>query len=199
MEDKDKKELLEREGVKYDGGKLRYDLIPADALEQLAAIYTMGAKKYTDNNWRKGMSWSRPFSALMRHAWAWFRGEDIDPESGLNHLAHAAWNCFTLINYSKSHPEFDNRIKNDGKHIDKDGELPDENEVRIVDVYFENGDYYGRWAIDPNNIDMDIVNGIGKGELYIKPVKDGESSDCYDFGEIKKLLTQIKDLLEGYE
>jgi len=168
MKDKDKKELLEREGVKYDGGKLRYDLIPADALEQLAAIYTMGAKKYADNNWRKGMSWSRPFAALMRHLWAWFRGEDIDPESGLNHLAHAAWNCFTLINYSKSHPEFDNRIKNDGKHIDKDGELPDENEVRIVDVYFE-------------------------------PVKDGESSDCYDFGEIKKLLTQIKDLLEGYE
>lgn len=115
MEDKDKKEQLKREGVKYDGGKLRYDLIPADALEMLAAIYTMGAGKYDDHNWRKGMNWSRPFAALMRHAWAWFRGEDIDPESGINHLAHAAWNCFTLMNYAKSHPEFDNRVKNDGK------------------------------------------------------------------------------------
>ena len=164
MEDKDKKEWLKREGVKYDGGKLRYDLIPADALEELAAIYTMGAKKYEDHNWRKGMKWSRPFAALMRHAWSWFRGEDIDPESGLNHMAHAAWNCFTLINYAKTHPEFDNRIKNDGKPLEEKG-------LRVVDVYFENGEYYGRWTIDPNNIDMDIIHGMCEGSLYIKPLK----------------------------
>lgn len=111
MEDKDRKEQLEREGVKYDGGKLRYDLIPPDALEQLAAIYTMGAQKYDEHNWRNGMKWSRIFGALMRHAWSWFAGQDIDPESGLNHMAHAAWNCFTLITYSRIRPEFDDRIK----------------------------------------------------------------------------------------
>lgn len=166
MEDKDKKELLKKEGVKYDGGKLRYDLIPADALEELAAIYTMGANKYEDHNWRKGMSWSRPFAALMRHAWAWFRGEDKDPESGLNHLAHAAWNCFTLINYSKSHPEFDNRIKNDGVNENKK-----EKEIVVVDLYLRNGSYYGRHPLDMNNLDMNIINRICKGELYVKPVK----------------------------
>jgi hypothetical protein len=42
-----------KEGTKYDGGKLRYDLIDAYALEQLAAVYTFGAKKYEDDNWRK--------------------------------------------------------------------------------------------------------------------------------------------------
>lgn len=166
MEDKERKEQLKIEGVKYDGGKLRYDLIPADALEELAAIYTMGAGKYEDHNWRKGMSWSRVFAALMRHAWAWFRGEDIDPESGLSHLAHAAWNCFTLINYAKTRPEFDNRIKNDGIEDTKK-----EGDIIIVDLYFSNGSYYGRYHLDMNDIDMDIINRICKGDLYIKPVK----------------------------
>lgn len=111
MKEEDRKEQLKKEGVKYDGGKLRYDLIPAYALEQLAAIYTMGSKKYDDNNWRKGMKWTRIFGALMRHAWAWYRGQDIDPESGLNHMAHASWNCFTLVEYARIRPEFDDRIK----------------------------------------------------------------------------------------
>ena len=168
MNDKEKKEQLEREGVKYDEGKLRYDLIPADALAELAAACTMGAKKYEDNNWRKGISWSRPFAALMRHAWSWFRGEDIDPESGLSHLAHASWNCFTLMNYTKTHPEFDNRIKNDGMDTKRSS---DEDEPRIVDLYFENGEYYGRCIMDPNNVNINIIRSIEEGKLYIKPIK----------------------------
>jgi hypothetical protein len=54
-----------------------------------------------DENWRLGMSWRRIFAAIMRHAWAWMRGEDRDSESGLPHLAHAAWGCFTLMAYGR--------------------------------------------------------------------------------------------------
>lgn len=97
------------EAVKYDQGKLRYDLIPPEALEELAAVYTMGAAKYADENWRKGMSWRRVFAAIMRHAWAWMRGEDRDSESGLPHLAHAAWGCFTLMAYAKGNLGQDDR------------------------------------------------------------------------------------------
>lgn len=64
-----------------------------------------------DNNWRKGMKWGRVFGALMRHAWAFWRGEDIDKESGHPHMAHAAWQCLTLMNYCKTHPELDDRVK----------------------------------------------------------------------------------------
>jgi hypothetical protein len=99
------------EGVKYDSGKTRYDLIPAYPLEQLAAVYTMGAKKYADENWRKGISWKRIFSSLNRHLWAFWRGEELDPESGLSHLAHVAWNAFTLLEYTRSRKEFDDRHK----------------------------------------------------------------------------------------
>lgn len=96
-------------GVKYDTGKTRYDLIPGDALDELARVYTMGAQKYQDHNWAKGMKWSRVFGAMMRHAWAAWRGEDYDPESGLLHWAHVAWGAFTLINYTRNRQEFDDR------------------------------------------------------------------------------------------
>lgn len=98
--------------IKFDGaGKNRYDLIPAYALDELVKIYTYGANKYGDSNWIKGMSWSRFFGALMRHAWAFWGGEDLDRESGLKHMAHAAFCCLALVEYSKIHKKFDDRIK----------------------------------------------------------------------------------------
>jgi len=98
-------------GLKFDYGKERYDLIPGDSLDQLAHVYTYGASKYADNNWRKGMSWGRCFGAMMRHAWAWWRGEKLDEESGCHHLAMTAWYCFSLMNYEKTHPDKDDRVK----------------------------------------------------------------------------------------
>ena len=94
---------------KFDGDKLRFDLLPADALKELVSIYTYGAKKYADRNWEKGLDWSRPFAALQRHLWAYWGGENIDPESGLPHLAHAAWGCLALLEYARIHPGGDDR------------------------------------------------------------------------------------------
>lgn len=86
-------------GRKYDSDKTRYELIPPEALEALARLYTDGAFKYEPRNWEKGMSWSRVFGALMRHAWAWFRGEDYDTETKAHHMIAVAWNAFTLYIY----------------------------------------------------------------------------------------------------
>lgn len=98
------------EGRKDDGGKLRYDLIPPDALDALARVYTKGATVYGDRNWEQGISYCRIFAALMRHCWAWFRGEENDPDDGLHHMAHAAWNCMTLLAYSmRGMKSFDDR------------------------------------------------------------------------------------------
>lgn len=103
-------------GEKFDQGKLRYDLIDGYALQELASIYTFGAQKYADNNWRKGLLYSRVFGALLRHVWAWWMGEDNDPETGLSHMAHAAWNCMTLASFSQPnvdrYKEFDDRGEN---------------------------------------------------------------------------------------
>lgn len=95
---------LEQGGAfKFDTGpeKLRYDLIPPYALEQLVRVYTHGAAKYSDVNYLKGggMSYRRILAALMRHVEAFRAGETDDPDSGLPHMAHAAWQCFTLMTY----------------------------------------------------------------------------------------------------
>ena len=101
---------VKKEGMKFDDGKVRYDLIDSYALDELTKIYTFGSKKYADNNWRKGFKWGRIFGALMRHSWAFWRGEELDEESGLPHMAHAAWCCFTLMNFSKFKIGEDDRI-----------------------------------------------------------------------------------------
>ena len=75
--------------VKADDDKPRYDLLPPEMLEETAQVLTFGARKYSAHNWAKGASWSRYFSAMMRHMWAWWRGEDDDPETGYSHLAPA--------------------------------------------------------------------------------------------------------------
>lgn len=80
---------------KNDAGKARYDLIPAVALDEVAQVLAIGAMKYGADNWRRGADWSRYFAAAMRHLWAWWRGDDLDPETGRHHLAHAA--CCVLF------------------------------------------------------------------------------------------------------
>jgi len=107
-----------KEGVKFDGEKIRYDLIPADALHELARVYTHGAQKYEDDNWRKGMEWKKIMGAMERHYNSFKRGQEYDPDSGLLHIAQVAWGAFTLINFLKTHPELDTRVKDLPEGVD---------------------------------------------------------------------------------
>lgn len=84
------------EPIKHDGGKLPMELIPPEALEGMAEALAEGAKKYGPRNWEKGLKMGRVYGALMRHLWAWWRGEDRDPDSGVNHLHHAAA-CIAML------------------------------------------------------------------------------------------------------
>jgi hypothetical protein len=79
-------------GVKYDGHKPRYDLIPPEILEALAKVLTYGAQLYGDRNWENGIEYRRLFAACQRHLWADWAGQELDRESGLPHLWHAATN-----------------------------------------------------------------------------------------------------------
>lgn len=101
--------------VKFDDEKARFDLIPGRTMEMLAQVCQYGTTKYADRNWEKGMMWGRVFAALMRHLWAFWRGEANDAESGLPHLAHAMWGCMALLHYSESETGEDDRtIRQDG-------------------------------------------------------------------------------------
>lgn len=76
-------------GKKHDQGKVQMDLLPVRFLEEVAGVLTFGAKKYDPYNWSKGIKFSRLFAALLRHVYAFWKGESNDPETGLSHLAHA--------------------------------------------------------------------------------------------------------------
>ena len=76
------------EGKKFDEGKIRYDLLPVDALREVARVLTFGAAKYGDNNWKITKPESRYTAAAFRHGEAYRGGEMMDKESGIHHLAH---------------------------------------------------------------------------------------------------------------
>lgn len=99
------------EGLKYDQGKPRMDLIPPELMTEVAKILTFGAKKYEDRNWEKGMDWGRVYGALQRHLWAWWSGQDKDEETGESHLAHAGCCIAFLITYERRNIGEDTREK----------------------------------------------------------------------------------------
>ena len=90
-------------GLHKDKGKLRYDLLPPDALAEIVKVMTYGASKYADGNWESGIKYSRIFGSIMRHLWAWYAREDKDKESGINHLAHAGCDVMFLLAYVCRH------------------------------------------------------------------------------------------------
>lgn len=91
------------------------DLLSPEWLEGTADILTFGVKKYEDHNWAKGIKYSRVFGALLRHLWAWHRGEANDVETGKNHLFHASC-CLMFLCHYESHKNayksFDDRPSN---------------------------------------------------------------------------------------
>jgi hypothetical protein len=106
----EEKQMGQKTAGRFNEGKIRYDLIAPWPLEQLAKVYTYGTVKYDDDNWWKGLKWRKDvFGCVTRHIYKWLRGEKYDDESGLHHLAHAAWNLFSLMSYERNNIGQDDR------------------------------------------------------------------------------------------
>ena len=103
------------DATKFDGEKPRVSLVPMQAVLAVAQVMTFGADKYGPYNWKQGMDWSRLYSAAQRHQIQFWEGEDIDPESGLHHLAHAICNLMMLYEYTRICEEKDDRYKNSNR------------------------------------------------------------------------------------
>lgn len=104
-------------GTKHDQGKPPLDLLPYDALVEVAKVLQFGESKYSAGNWAKGIEYRRLISAAYRHLGAYNSGEDYDEESGLLHTAHLACCVLFLISMSKRHPNLDNRWDKNAKSI----------------------------------------------------------------------------------
>jgi hypothetical protein len=97
------------EGLRFNQGKLRYDLLPPGPIRELTKVLTRGAEKYAPRNWENGMKWSTVIASLRRHLDSFENSEDFDIESGLPHLSHAMTNILFLMEYMNTHPEHDDR------------------------------------------------------------------------------------------
>ena len=133
MENKEKKDFTattgKGSGLRFNKGKLRYDLVQPRAHEDMVDVLTMGAEKYFDRNWENGLSWTSVLASMKRHIAAIERGEDYDPESGRLHIAHVACNAHFLNAFYYTFPQGDDRPKRYLKMprigLDIDGVLAD--------------------------------------------------------------------------
>jgi hypothetical protein len=92
-------------------GKPMLHLLPPGPLADIARVLEHGANKhggpwsYTDGQ----RNWSDDFDAAQRHMMAWWIGQDLDPESGMSHLAHAGARLLILLEMERSGKGLDNR------------------------------------------------------------------------------------------
>jgi hypothetical protein len=101
---------MDKGGVKKDLGKLRWSLLPWDAVSEVVKVLMFGAEKYADRNWEKGMDWDRLFDASMRHKVDWWQyREELAPDSRIKHLAHEACNVLFQLAYELRGTGTDNR------------------------------------------------------------------------------------------
>lgn len=108
-----------------DDGKIGLQYILAmPGLCSVAAVGDYGAKKYDQWNYTKGMPWMKLLGSCSRHLASFIRGEDLDSESHLPHLAHLAYNALILLGYMEVHNALDDRFKTQNNVSSVDCDIP---------------------------------------------------------------------------
>jgi len=143
-----------QQGLRFNEGKLRYDLVHPWAHEQMVSVLSKGAQKYTERNWENGMSWSKIISSLKRHLAAIEKGEDYDLETGELHASHLACNAHFLTAYYKIYPQGDDRPHN---YLNRPKIGLDIDEV-LADWVKHWTKYHGVEVPETWNFDRDIKN-----------------------------------------
>lgn len=88
-------------GAKLDAGKNRLGLVVGGfsrALRAVGRVGTFGAEKYTAHGWVSVPDGQERYTdAMYRHLLDEAAGEVLDPQTGIPHAAHAAWNALARL------------------------------------------------------------------------------------------------------
>lgn len=77
--------------------KVSMSVVPAEVLLEVAVALFEGARKYGRHNYREiGVRGSVYYDATLRHLFAWWEGEDNDPDSDLSHITKAITSLIVL-------------------------------------------------------------------------------------------------------
>lgn len=103
---------MEGKAKTYDDGKPPLAALPWAGVREVAMVQAYGHSKYHDyNNYRKGMEVTRNLSCAVRHISEFMEGNDLDPESNRNHLAHAACRVLFVLQNIHDGVAIDDRYK----------------------------------------------------------------------------------------
>lgn len=105
-----KKVQQANEALKFDQGKVDWAILPIDASKEIIKVFQFGAEKYARGNFLEGdgLAYSRVLNSLLRHTYSFMQGEDLDPETGISHLAHAGCNIYMLLTYELHKDAYNN-------------------------------------------------------------------------------------------
>jgi len=98
------------QALRYNNDKLKWSLMDHTCFESMIKVLEMGAKKYSKDNWKKGMPLSEVFESMLRHIFSMLNGEMIDKESKLSHIGHIQCNTMFIDYILRKYPKF-NDIK----------------------------------------------------------------------------------------
>ncbi len=104
-----------KKAAKNDKTKPDLSLVPYIALRAAAEAFMVGEKKYGRYNYCKGHKASQLIAAMMRHAAAWFEGEERDPADGQHHLGSVIACAAMLLRQQELGTLTDDRFKNETK------------------------------------------------------------------------------------
>jgi hypothetical protein len=87
-----------KQALRYNNGKPQMSLLDLDCLTPCVAVMEYGAKKYSRNNWKKGMEVSKIIDSLLRHIADLLAEKTLDEESKCLIVGHIQANAMFLGN-----------------------------------------------------------------------------------------------------
>lgn len=103
---------------KNDKDKTDLSLIPYVAMKEMAKALMIGEAKYDRFNYCKGHKTSKLVAAILRHAAAFYDGEDLDPEDGQHHVGAIMANCAMILRQIELGTHIDDRYVHEGTKND---------------------------------------------------------------------------------
>lgn len=87
--------MKEKKLMRFNKGKIQWDLLDYDFIEEMAKIMMFGMSKgYPKNNWKQPIKDIGDIdNSMLRHVIDDVKGEFLDKESGFPHVAHVAINA----------------------------------------------------------------------------------------------------------
>lgn len=92
---------MAEQGDRFNEGKPKWSLVHYESLVPMIRVLEFGANKYSPENWKKGLDPKEVLESMQRHLAALMDGEEVDSESGIEHMGHIQCNAM-FYNYFKN-------------------------------------------------------------------------------------------------